>query len=89
MAASEFLKIDSRIQKTKALNSWSYLFENNEVRRFVKFMISSASSTHVGDLSGPRDVWQDSEYVSYKFNQRSYTLILSRLLQVQPTFLHY
>ena len=40
-------------QKTEKVCFWAYLLKNNQVRQFVKFIISSTSLTHVRNLSRP------------------------------------
>ena len=47
------LKLVFRTQVTAKMYSWTYLFKNNQVRRFVKCIISSTSRTHVRDLPRP------------------------------------
>ena len=46
-----FLKIVSRTQQTEKVCWWAYLLKNNQVTKFLKFMISSMSRTHVHGLS--------------------------------------
>ena len=45
-----FLKITSRTEETENVCSWTYFLKNNQVREFVKLMISSTSCTQVRDL---------------------------------------
>ena len=46
-----FLKVTSHTQEIGKVCLWAYLVKNNELQQFVKFMISSASHMHIGDLS--------------------------------------
>ena len=49
-----FLKITSRTEETENVCSWTYFLKNNQVREFVKLMISSTSCTQVRDLPKPQ-----------------------------------
>ena len=39
------------IRKLEKVCSWAYLLKNNQVRQFIKFLISITSRTHIRDLS--------------------------------------
>ena len=59
------MKVASPTQVTAKMCLWVHLLKNNQVGRFVKFVIWSMSGTHVGDLANHGDIL----YVSPKANQ--------------------
>ena len=46
---SQILKIELRTHETEKVCSWTYLLKNNQIRQFVKLMISSMLRTHARD----------------------------------------
>ena len=57
-----FLKIASRTEETGNVCSWTYLLKNNQVRQFLKLIISSTSCTYVRDLPRPGHTAQKTNF---------------------------
>ena len=77
-----FLKVTSHTQEIGKVCLWAYLVKNNELQQFVKFMISSASHMHIGDLSRTVNVSVSGRCI--QMVQIIFSLILQWYLNIIP-----